>query len=153
MVELRRRYENSVQERNYRGLQLIERNEEVCILYEKVNIQGSVIRNGDLEMQSREEEIRFLKMEASDLRRQIDLLKSSLPNKRALDNELTTLQIQLVQCQEYVKDLERSLENPTNSERIRLLRGNDPLPSDLHRKIEEVCLLRICRSGFIFNTK
>ena len=60
------------------GIQLIERNEEVCVLYEKINVQGSVIRNGDMEMQSREEEMRFLKMEASDLRRQIDLLKGLL---------------------------------------------------------------------------
>lgn len=138
MVELRRRYESSVQERNHRGLQLIERNEEVCVLYEKLNIQDSVIRNGDMELQSREEEIRFLNMESSDLKRQIDLLKSSLPNKRALDNELTTLQIQLSQCQEYVKDLERSLENPNNSERIRFLTGNDPPPNELQKKIEEV---------------
>ena len=40
MVRLRKRYENAVQHRNDRGIQLIERDEEVCIFYEKVNIQG-----------------------------------------------------------------------------------------------------------------
>lgn len=138
MVELRRRYESAVQERNRRGIQLIERNEEVCVLYEKVNVQGSIIRNGDMELQSREEEIRFLKMETADLKRSIDLLKSSLPNKKALDNELTTLQIQLAQCQEYIMDLEHNLEDATNADRIRLLPGNDPSMEELEWKCVEL---------------
>ena len=138
MVELRRRYESSVQERNRRGIQLIERNEEVCVLYEKINVQSSVIRNGDMEMQSREEEIRFLKMEAADLKRQINLLKGSLPNKQALDNELTTLQIQLAQCHEYVSELEHSMEDSSNVDRIRFLNGKDPNPKELLGKVEKV---------------
>ena len=43
MVRLRKRYENAVQHRNDRGIQLIERDEEVCIFYEKVNIQGKSV--------------------------------------------------------------------------------------------------------------
>ena len=43
MVKLRKRYEAAVQERNDRGIHLIERNEEVCIFYEKVNIHGKLI--------------------------------------------------------------------------------------------------------------
>lgn len=39
-MQLRNKYEEEVQHRNARGIQLIERNEEVCIFYEKVNIQG-----------------------------------------------------------------------------------------------------------------
>jgi len=140
MVELRRQYELSVQERNKRGIQLIERNEEVCVLYEKINVQGSVIRNGDMEMQSREEEMRFLKMEASDLRRQIDLLKGSLPNKQALDRELTTLQIQLAQCHDYIVDLEHSLEDSGNVDRMRFLDGKDPTRDELATKVETLGL-------------
>ena len=40
LFQLRKRYEAAVQERNDRGIHLIERNEEVCIFYEKVNIHG-----------------------------------------------------------------------------------------------------------------
>lgn len=53
MVELRRRYETAVKERNRRGVQLIERQEEVCVLCEKLNVQGSVLRNGDMELQGK----------------------------------------------------------------------------------------------------
>jgi len=138
MVELRRRYENAVQERNRRGIQLIERNEEVCVLFEKTNVQGSIIRNGDMELQSREEEIRFLKMEANDLKRSIDLLRSNLPNKKFLDNELCMLQLQLAQCQDNVLELEKNLEDPSNAARVRLLTGNDPKPDELNKKMEEL---------------
>ena len=39
-VKLRKRYETAVQNRNDRGIQLIEREEEVCVFYERLNIQG-----------------------------------------------------------------------------------------------------------------
>ena len=42
-----RRYEVAVEERNYTGIQLIDRNDELCILYEKSNIQEQIMRNGE----------------------------------------------------------------------------------------------------------
>ena len=42
-----------------RGVQLVEREEEVCIFYEKLNIQETMIRNGDVSIQAMEEEIRL----------------------------------------------------------------------------------------------
>ncbi|XP_078000623.1 coiled-coil domain-containing protein 146-like [Glandiceps talaboti] len=138
MVQLRKRYESAVQHRNDRGVQLIERNEEVCIFYEKVNIQDDMIRKGDVELQAREEEIRFQKMTLGEEKRAIDLLRKTLPNKRALDNDLVTLQIQLSQCQDRMAELEKELENPNNKYRVRLLEGRDMSPSDLNSKIEEL---------------
>ncbi|XP_070559070.1 coiled-coil domain-containing protein 146-like [Ptychodera flava] len=138
MVKLRKRYESAVQHRNDRGVQLIVRNEEVCIFYEKVNIQDDMIRKGDVELQAREEEIRFLKMQLGEEKRAIDLLRKSLPNKRALDGELVTLQIQLAQCQDRMAELEKELENPYNKERVRLLEGRDLSPAELNNKIEEL---------------
>ncbi|XP_065059412.1 coiled-coil domain-containing protein 146-like [Rhopilema esculentum] len=138
MVELRRQYEAAVQERNSRGIHLIERNEEVCVFYEKVNVQESMIRNGEMELKNREEEIRFLKMESADLRRSNNLMKRALPQKRSLDDELVTLQLQLLECQEYLLDLEKSLENPSQSDRVRLLGGKDPSQDELLKKTAEL---------------
>lgn len=42
LIQLRVRYEQAVQDRNDTGLQLIERNEEVCVFHEKLNVQGCV---------------------------------------------------------------------------------------------------------------
>ncbi|XP_019623769.1 PREDICTED: coiled-coil domain-containing protein 146-like [Branchiostoma belcheri] len=138
MVRLRKRYENAVQNRNDRGVQLIERNEEVCIFYEKLNIQDTLIRNGDVELQGREEEIRFLKMELTELKRSIDILKRQLPNKKELEQGLVTLQIQLSQCQDRMLELEKELENPYNKERVRLLGGRDLPPEDINKKTEDL---------------
>lgn len=63
LFQLRHRYEQSIQERNDLGLQLIERNEEVCVFYEKMNVQESIIRQANLELTAREEELKFLRME------------------------------------------------------------------------------------------
>ncbi len=38
MLVLRKKYEKACEDRNYTGIQLIDRNDELCILYEKSNI-------------------------------------------------------------------------------------------------------------------
>ena len=55
-----------------------------------------MIRKGDVELQMREEEIRFLKMQVTEEKRAIMLGRGALPNKRALEQELVTLQIQVM---------------------------------------------------------
>ena len=54
-----------------------------------------MIRNGDVELQAREEEIRFMKMQLQEEKRSVELLKRQIPNKRNLEQELVTLQIQV----------------------------------------------------------
>lgn len=43
MSALKQKYETACEDRNYAGVQLIDRNDELCILYEKNNIQQSVL--------------------------------------------------------------------------------------------------------------
>lgn len=49
-------------------------------------------------VQAREEEIRFMRMHSQEERRGIDVLRKALPNKRNLEQELVTLQIQVWQA-------------------------------------------------------
>ena len=74
------------------------------------------------------------------------MLRGNLPNKRNLDNELSTLQIQLLQCQEYMHGLESKLEDPFNEERVRLLSGSDPSANELQDKFEQVMTVPIMLS-------
>ena len=55
-----------MQERNDLGLQLIERNEEVCVFYERQNVSESLLRKAGMELSAREEELRFLRMEVRE---------------------------------------------------------------------------------------
>ena len=54
-----------------------------------------MIRNGDVELQAREEDIRFMKMQLTEEKRAIQLLWKNMPGKQALEQELVTLQIQV----------------------------------------------------------
>jgi hypothetical protein len=40
------------------GIMLIDRNDELCVLYEKANIQEEVIKGGQLELRRRDDEAR-----------------------------------------------------------------------------------------------
>jgi hypothetical protein len=39
MLRVKKRYEGVIEGRNYAGVMLIDRNDELCVLYEKANIQ------------------------------------------------------------------------------------------------------------------
>ena len=54
-----------------------------------------MLRNGDVEQNAREEEIRFLKVQLAEEQRKINLLRKSLPSKRLIEQELVSLQIQV----------------------------------------------------------
>uniref|UniRef100_A0A0B6Y001 Cilia- and flagella-associated protein 58 central coiled coil domain-containing protein n=1 Tax=Arion vulgaris TaxID=1028688 RepID=A0A0B6Y001_9EUPU len=138
MVKLRKRYEENVQHRNDRGIKLIERNEEVCVFYEKVNVQDQMIRNGNVELTSKEEEIRFLQLRLQEEGRAVQLLLKSMPNKINTEKELVNLQIQLQQCQDLVVELEKNLEDPFDETRVRHLMGKDPTPLEIQTKVEEL---------------
>ena len=52
------RYEKAVEARNFAGIQLIDRNDELCILWEKSNIQEKLLKRGEDAMHSKDEEVR-----------------------------------------------------------------------------------------------
>ena len=61
------------------GVQLIDRNDELCILYEKNNIQDNIIRNGEAEIKKMEDDIRMVKIEIAEIERKIDVAKKNVP--------------------------------------------------------------------------
>ncbi|EMP32120.1 hypothetical protein UY3_10745, partial [Chelonia mydas] len=138
MVQLRKKYERAVLRRNESGVLLIEREEEVCIFYEKINIQEMMSRNGDIEMQVMDEKIRFLKLKLAEKKRQIELSLKMLPMKNALDADLVVLQIQYSQCKDRIKSLEKHFSDPEGKNRKRTLEGKDPSLPELFEKIEEL---------------
>lgn len=60
-----------------------------------LSLTDQMVRNGNVELQAREEEIRFIKMQLAEDKRGIDLLRKETPNKRCLEQELVTVQIQV----------------------------------------------------------
>ena len=54
-----------------------------------------MVKNGNLELSGKEEAIRMLKINLTETKRQVELLRRNLKDKRATEQELTTLQIQV----------------------------------------------------------
>ncbi|XP_031676491.1 LOW QUALITY PROTEIN: coiled-coil domain-containing protein 146-like [Oncorhynchus kisutch] len=138
LLQMRKSHDNAVQSRNDRGVQLLEREEEMCIFYEKVNVQEGLIRDGNIEMQALEEETRCLQMITKEEGRQTALSRKLVPCQRRLKGESTMLQIQLAECKERMLELEKALEDPGQENRARELEGKDPSPVELTQKIEQL---------------
>eukprot|EP01018_Ginkgo_biloba_P018632 Gb_32901 [translate_table: standard] len=56
-------------------LQLMRRNEELALLYEKIKIQQSTLNKGMVQYRTRLNEIRMLKIKLTDLKREHSILK------------------------------------------------------------------------------
>merc|ERR1712142_299172 len=90
-------FEKAVQHRNERGVTLVEREEEVCIFYERLNVQEQMIRNGEVKVTELDENLRFLKLQLQEEMRQIELLRSKKPKKRENeDDNVETIKKRLV---------------------------------------------------------
>ena len=136
MLKLKQRYEIAVEERNYTGIQLIDRNDELCILYEKCNMQQTVLKKGEIEIAKREEEIRMLDLQVAELVRQLEVTRRKLPKIPELEQEIVTLQSQLEEERALSDRQSAELEAPENSKRWRKLEGKDPEPEDLAAKLQ-----------------
>lgn len=77
LILLKTQYEKTIEERNSRVSQLLERNDELCLLYERFNLQEKVLVKAEMEMQNRLDDIKQLQLEETDLTRHITLLRTT----------------------------------------------------------------------------
>jgi len=139
MVVLRRKYEQAVETRNFTGTQLIDRNDELCILWEKSNIQEKLLKKGEDAMLSRAEEIRGLKIDLSEVQRQLRVVRGKIPEVPKLVDEVVRLREQVSSVRKRTDDLSKELENPKSSLRKwRKLGGEDLDGQTLRVKIHDL---------------
>jgi len=67
----------AVNERNSIGVQLVRRNDEVSLLYEKIKIIEKTLHKGELQYSNRLEDIRLLKLEIRQQRCKNNMLEKS----------------------------------------------------------------------------
>eukprot|EP00879_Flechtneria_rotunda_P014920 GHRR01015590.1.p1 GENE.GHRR01015590.1~~GHRR01015590.1.p1 ORF type:complete len:361 (+),score=108.58 GHRR01015590.1:380-1462(+) len=123
-------------ERDILGTQLIRRNDELALLYEKVKIQQSTLSRGQMQYRDRLNEIRVLKIKLADLKRELHVLRTGVANVDVLKREVASLGRQLLQERTKVKALSEELENPLNVHRWRKLEGSDPSTYEMIQKIQ-----------------
>lgn len=83
----------------YLSMQLNRRDEELNQLYEKVRIQQSTLEKGRIQYLDRLNELRALKIQLNDLKREQAILKGSLNNMGILKREIHGLGRELVKEQ------------------------------------------------------
>ncbi|KAL4853863.1 Cilia- and flagella-associated protein 58 [Chlorella vulgaris] len=135
-LRLKKDYDLVVGERDALGSQLVRRNEELRLLYEKIKIQHSVLYRGQAQYRDRLNEIRVLKMKVSGLQRELVALKSSVTNAEVLRREVHHLNRELLAERSKVKALGEELESPLNVHRWRKLEGSDPSAYELVLKVQ-----------------
>mmetsp|Transcript_12291 Transcript_12291/g.30037 ORF Transcript_12291/g.30037 Transcript_12291/m.30037 type:complete len:870 (-) Transcript_12291:348-2957(-) len=135
-IRQKKEYDIVVNERDILGTQLIRRNDELALLYEKIKIQQSTLSKGQIQYRDRLNEIRVLKIKLNDLKRELHILKSSVANIDVLKREVHQLGRELLSERTKVKALSEELENPLNVHRWRKLEGSDPSTYEMIQKIQ-----------------
>ena len=101
----RKEYDQVINERDILGSQLIRRNDELALLYEKLKIMHSTLRKGEEQYRERVQDIRILKLKIKDYRREVQVYKHGRNNTNELQREVYHLQRELLQAQTQVKAL------------------------------------------------
>ncbi|CAK8688850.1 cilia- and flagella-associated protein 58-like [Clavelina lepadiformis] len=125
-----------VSERDILGTQLVRRNDELALLYEKIKIQQSTLNKGEIQYRQRLEDIRILKLEIRKLRREKTTLTKSVASVEDLRREVYHTQRDLLRERTRCKALEEELENPMNIHRWRKLEGSDPSAYEMIQKVQ-----------------
>ena len=126
MNDLIYKYEMACESRNYMGIQLIDRNDELCIYYEKCNIQENRLKEGEQTIRSKEEEIRMVNLELKERQRQLEVVRKQIPDVPELAGTVHTLKSSLDREKAKVETLSDMLENPKKHPHKRELEGEDP---------------------------
>ena len=129
-------YKKTLTERDTLGTQLIRRNDELALLYEKIKILQSTLWKGELQYQQRLEDIRLLKFKIGDHKAELKIVRSEAQQIPELRKEIYNLQQMLLQERLQVKSLSEELENPNNAHRWRKLEGSDPGTYEMLQKIQ-----------------
>ena len=130
------KYEMACESRNYMGIQLIDKNDELCILYEKSNIQENILKNGEQEIRQKEEEIRMINLELKERQRQLEVIRRQIPEVPTLAQEVIELKNKLDDEKKKVENLSSQLEDPEKHPKKRELEGEDADPEALQAKIQ-----------------
>lgn len=132
----KRKYEEIISERDVLGTQLIRRNDELALWYEKIKIQQRTLQQGEIAYKQRLEESRGLMIRMAALKRELHIGKQQVANIDELKKEVFQLQRELLQERTKVKALSEELENPKNVHRWRKLEGLDPAMYEVFQKVK-----------------
>ena len=114
---------------------LIDKQDELCLIYEQFNRHEEVMKRGEIALREREEEHKLLTLQLKDFLRQIDVMQRKIPQLKAYDAELDELDRQLEKERADCDAITSKLEVPDLKERKRAYCGKDFTMKELEDKV------------------
>jgi len=137
--KLQEEYESIISQRDILGTQLIRKNDELALLYEKIKIQQSTLAKGEAQYWDRINDIKLLNQKIRDLEREMRIHRNQSETIPDLKGEIHNLQKELIDEKLKVRGLSEALEDPMNVHRWRKLEGTD---SDTYEMITKIQTLQ-----------
>jgi chromosome segregation ATPase len=137
--DLKEKNESIISERDILGTQLIRKNDELALLYEKIKIQQSTLAKGETQYRERLNDIEHLRNKIKDQYYTLRVARKQADMIPELKNEIHNLQKELIEEKLKVRGLSDELENPMNVHRWRKLEGTD---SDTYEMITKIQTLQ-----------
>eukprot|EP00435_Cladocopium_sp_Y103_P056300 s620_g19.t1 len=134
----RKEFEAVTSERNILGKQLIRRNEELSLIYEKIKIQESTLSKGEAQYKKLLDGLHGQRGDIGELKRDLYIARQQAESAGSLEKEVYHLQRELLQERTKVRALSEELENPMNVHRWRKLEGSDPAMYELIQKVRSL---------------
>eukprot|EP00933_Yihiella_yeosuensis_P062734 TRINITY_DN65716_c0_g1_i1.p1 TRINITY_DN65716_c0_g1~~TRINITY_DN65716_c0_g1_i1.p1 ORF type:complete len:892 (+),score=266.60 TRINITY_DN65716_c0_g1_i1:155-2677(+) len=138
--------EGVIGERDILGAQLIRRNEELALLYEKIKIQQSTLKKGEIQYANRVQEVNKLRAQIRECKAEVAQEKLRCTNVETLKQEIQHLNKTLLREETKAKALQEELENPMNVHRWRELEGSDPATYEMIQKVKSLQKLLIAKT-------
>lgn len=141
MQSVNNKYQQIVQQRNETGVSLIDKNDELSILYEKKNVLQSVLKKSDEIIIAKDLEGKQLRLDVKALQRSMEVCRSKLPSdeqQREMAKKYSQLETKLSESKKIVAHLSMQLQVPNpeiNPNRYRKIAGNDPSEDQLQSNI------------------
>lgn len=131
-------YNTMVSERDILGTELIQRNDEIALLHERILLQENSLKSGHIELSRVENEIKILNIIIKDLSRELFIHKNKISKLMGYKEKILKLNEMLLEEKLRVKALSEELENPLNANRWRSI-GNVELDDfELMGKIQTI---------------
>ncbi|RLW02316.1 hypothetical protein DV515_00007346, partial [Chloebia gouldiae] len=146
-LKQKKEFDKVLCERHALGTQLIHRNDEVALLYEKIKIQQAILNRGESDYRQRVEDMRLLKLEIKKLRREKGILGKNVANVQELRWEFNHMQKELLREQTRCKILEEEMQKPLQVHRWRKLEASDPTTYELILKVQRLQKRLISKTG------
>lgn len=127
----------SCESRNHTGIQLIDRNDELCIFYEKIQHLETEINNLYRSILDKEQSNSKLLVDIAEIQRYIDVNRKKMPLIPDLSNQIKELDNELKILNNTLDQLVNTIEMPGDSLK-KELPGEDPDIEHLKLKFDQL---------------